>query len=133
MFRTWKCTSTLENVLKQALEEKKVTKDSPVYKKNYIAKLANYEVAVVANHKKKIPPTFDQRLQKKEANLKKLEEQLTMKKAAGKKTEALETRIDRAKFDIELNKAHKRIQPWHITEIIHQPRSLREMGKKSQI
>ena len=52
--------------------------------------MANYEVAVVANHKKKVPPTFDQRLAKKEENLKSLEAQLVAKKAAGKKTESLE-------------------------------------------
>ena len=104
VFRTWKCTSTLEAALKEAAEQKKLTKDSPDYKKTYCAKLANYEVAVVANHKKKVPPTFDQRLEKKEANLKALELQLDAKKAAGKKIESLETRIERAKLDIQLTK-----------------------------
>jgi len=104
VFRTWKCTSTLEAALKEAAEQKKLTKDSPDYKKTYYAKLANYEVAVVANHKKKVPPTFDQRLEKKEANLKALELQLDAKKAAGKKIESLETRIERAKLDIQLTK-----------------------------
>ncbi len=107
VFRTWKCTTTLEVSLKEATDQKKVAKDSPDYKKTYYAKLANYEVAVVANHKKKIPPTFDQRLEKKEANLKALESQLVVKKATGKKTEALETRIERAKLDLELTKLTK--------------------------
>ena len=64
VFRTWKCTFTLEDALKkpQPLEKGVITRDSPDYKKTYHAKMANYEVAVVANHKKKIPPTFDQRL-----------------------------------------------------------------------
>lgn len=103
-FRTWKCTNTLETALKNGTDKEKVTKDSPDYKKGYVAKMANYEVAVVANHKKKVPPTFEQRLAKKEENLKKLEEHLVVKKAAGKKTEAIETRIARAKMDIELTK-----------------------------
>jgi DNA topoisomerase-1 len=107
VFRTWKCTTTLESSLKAATDGKKVTKDSPDYKKNYYAKLANYEVAVVANHKKKVPPTFDQRLEKKEANLKNLQAQLEVKKAAGKKTESLEARIDKAKLDLELTKLTK--------------------------
>ncbi len=107
VFRTWKCTTTLEVSLKEATDQKKVAKDSPDYKKTYYAKLANYEVAVVANHKKKIPPTFDQRLEKKEANLKALESQLVVKKATGKKTETLETRIERAKLDLELTKLTK--------------------------
>ena len=100
VFRTWKCTTTLEASLKDALDKKEVTKESPDYKKTYYAKMANYEVAVVANHKKKVPPTFDQRLEKKEANLKSLQDQLVAKKAAGKKTESLETRIDKAKLDL---------------------------------
>ena len=109
VFRTWKCTSTLEDALKkqQPLENEPVTKDSPDYLKTYHAKIANYEVAVVANHKKKIPPTFDQRLEKKEANLKALEAQLQVKKAAGKKTEALEKRIAKAELDVNLTKLTK--------------------------
>ena len=104
VFRTWKCTSTLETALKKETEKEKVTKDSPDYKKGYVAKMANYEVAVVANHKKKVPPTFEQRVAQKEENFKKLQAELVVKKAAGKKTESLETRIERAKLDIELTK-----------------------------
>ena len=100
VFRTWRCTKTI----KEELEKSKVTKQDPDYRKNYAAKMANYKVAEVANHKRKIPPTFDERLAKKEANLKTLEEQLKQKKAEGKKTESLETRIERAKLDIELTK-----------------------------
>ena len=119
VFRTWKCTTTLETSLKEAVDEKKVTKESPDYKKTYYAKLANYEVAVVANHKKKVPPTFDQRLEKKEANVKSLEQQLAIKKAAGKKTESLQTRIERAKLGFGTNKANQRIQLGHFAEILH--------------
>jgi len=109
VFRTWKCTSTLEDALKkqQPLENGPVTKDSPDYMKTYHAKIANYEVAVVANHKKKIPLTFDQRLEKKEDSLKALEAQLQSKKAAGKKTESLEKRKTKAELDINLMKLTK--------------------------
>jgi DNA topoisomerase-1 len=100
VFRTWRCTKTL----KEELENSKVAKDDPDYRKTYAAKMANYKVAEVANHKRKVPPTFDQRLAKKEANLKALEAQFEAKKAAGKKTESLETRIEKAKLDIELTK-----------------------------
>lgn len=100
VFRTWRCTKTV----KEELEKSGVTKKDPAYKKNFAAKLANLKVAEVANHKRKIPPTFDERLAKKEANLKKLEEQLEVKKAAGKKTESLEARIEKAKLDLELTK-----------------------------
>jgi len=100
VFRTWRCTKTV----KEELDKSGVAKDDPDYRKTYAAKMANYKVAEVANHKRKIPPTFDQRLAKKEDNLKALEVQLEAKKAAGKKTESLETRIEKAKLDIELTK-----------------------------
>jgi DNA topoisomerase-1 len=100
VFRTWRCTKTV----REELEKSGVVKDDPDYKKNFAAKMANLKVAEVANHKRKIPPTFDDRLAKKEANLKTLQAQLKQKKAEGKKTESLETRIERAKLDIELTK-----------------------------
>ena len=103
VFRTWRCTKTV----KEELEKSGIVKDDPDYKKTYAAKMANFKVAEVANHKRKIPPTFDQRLAKKEANLKALEVQLEVKKAAGKKTQSLETRIERAKLDFELTKLTK--------------------------
>jgi DNA topoisomerase-1 len=100
VFRTWRCTKTV----KEELEKSGIVKDDPDYRKNFAAKMANLKVAEVANHKRKIPPTFDDRLAKKEANLKTLQAQLVQKKAEGKKTESLETRIERAKLDIELTK-----------------------------
>ena len=100
VFRTWRCTKTV----KEELEKSGVTKEDPDYRKNFAAKMANFKVAEVANHKRKISPTFDERLAKKEANLKTLEAQLQQKKAEGKKTESLETRIERAKLDLELTK-----------------------------
>jgi DNA topoisomerase-1 len=103
VFRTWRCTKTV----REELEKSGVVKEDPDYRKAYAAKMANFKVAEVANHKRKVPPTFDQRVKKKEENLKKLEEQLVIKKAVGKKTETLETRIDRAKLDIELTKLTK--------------------------
>jgi DNA topoisomerase-1 len=103
VFRTWRCTKTV----KEELEKSGVVEEDPDYKKVYAAKMANYKVAEVANHKRKIPPTFDQRLTKKEEKLKALELQLELKKAEGKKTESLETRIERAKLDLELTKLTK--------------------------
>jgi len=100
VFRTWRCTKTV----REELEKSGVTKEDPDYKKNFAAKMANFKVAEVANHKRKIPPTFDQRVADKEANLKNLQELLKAKKKEGKKTEALETRIERAKLDLELTK-----------------------------
>src|SRR3989304_95911 len=84
VFRTWRCTKTV----KEELEKSGVTKKDPDYLKGYSAKMANLKVAEVANHKRKIPPNFDERLAKKETRRKELKAQL-QKKAEGKKTESL--------------------------------------------
>jgi DNA topoisomerase-1 len=100
VFRTWRCTKTV----REELEKSGVTKDDPDYKKSFAAKMANLKVAEVANHKRKIPPTFDQRVADKVSKLKDLQLLLKAKKVEGKKTESLETRIERAKLDLELTK-----------------------------
>jgi DNA topoisomerase-1 len=103
VFRTWRCTKTV----KEELAKSPVTKEDPVYLKKYEAKKANLKVAEVANHKRKVPIKFEERLAKKEAKLKELEAQLEQKKAEGKKTEALTKRIEKSKLDIELTKLTK--------------------------
>jgi DNA topoisomerase-1 len=103
VFRTWRCTKTV----KETLEKSGVKKNDPEYLKTFSAKMANLKVAEVANHKRKIPPNFDERLATKEAKLKELYSLLAAKKAAGKKTESLQTRIEKAKRDIELTKLTK--------------------------
>ncbi len=100
VFRTWRCTKTVT----EELAKSGVTKDDPEYKKLFAAKMANLKVAEVANHKRKIPPTFQDRLAKKGEHIKELEAQLAQKKAEGKKTESLEIRVAKAKMDIELTK-----------------------------
>jgi DNA topoisomerase-1 len=100
VFRTWRCTKTV----KEELEKSGVKKEDPDYVKSYAAKMANLKVAEVANHKRKIPPNFDQRIADKEARLKELQALLIQKKKDGKKTEALENRIEKAKRDIEITK-----------------------------
>jgi DNA topoisomerase-1 len=103
VFRTWRCTKTV----KEELAKNTVAKEDPVYVKTFHAKMANLKVAEVANHKRKIPPSFDERLAKKEAKLKEIEAQLEQKKAEGKKTASLETRIEKARLDIELTRLTK--------------------------
>ena len=66
--------------------------------------MANLEVAKIANHKRKIPPNFDERLAKKTDKLKQLENDLQEKSKQGKKIETLLRRIDKTKFDVELTK-----------------------------
>jgi DNA topoisomerase-1 len=103
VFRTWKCTKTV----KEELEKSGVTRAAPDYKKTYAAKIANLKVAEVANHKRKIPPTYEKRVADKEQKLKDMKALLEVKKKEGKKTLSLETRIERAKLDLELTKLTK--------------------------
>jgi DNA topoisomerase I len=103
VFRTWRCTKTV----KEELEKSGVKKEDPDYLKAYAAKEANLKVAEVANHKRKVPPTFDDRLAKKEEHIKELKTQLATKKAEGKKTETLETRIKKAELDLKLTSEAK--------------------------
>jgi DNA topoisomerase-1 len=103
VFRTWRCTKTV----KEELAKSPVTKEDPEYLKKYAAKKANLKVAEVANHKRKIPVNFDERLAKKEDKLKEMEAQLEQKKAEGKKIEAVTKRIEKAKLDIELTRLTK--------------------------
>jgi DNA topoisomerase-1 len=103
VFRTWRCTKTV----KEELAKGSVTKEDPVHVKKFHAKMANLKVAEVANHKRKVPVKFEERLAKKEVKLKEMEVQLEQKKAEGKKTASLETRIEKKKLDIELTKRSK--------------------------
>ncbi len=103
VFRTWRCTKTV----KEELAKSPVTKEAPVYLKKYEAKKANLKVAEVANHKRKVPLKFEERLAKKEAKLEEMKVQLEQKKAEGKKTEVLTKRIEKSKLDIELTKLTK--------------------------
>jgi DNA topoisomerase-1 len=103
VFRTWRVSKTV----KEYLEKNQVKKEEPEYAKLYHAKMANLEAAQMANHKRKIPPNFDERLAKKEGKLKELESQLKEKMKQGKKTESLIKRLEKSKIDIELTKATK--------------------------
>lgn len=100
VFRTWKCTDTVKEYLNKA----NVKQDDPEYIKKFMAKMANLKAAMVANHKRKVPLNFDERLTKKETALKQLETTMKDKTALGKKTETLARRIDKSKLDIKLMK-----------------------------
>ncbi len=103
VFRTWRCTKTV----KEELAKSPVTKEDPEYLKKFHAKMASLKVAEVANHKRMVSPKFEERLAKKEDQLKEMKAQLEQKKAEGKKTASLETRIEKKKLDIDLTKRTK--------------------------
>jgi len=98
VFRTWRCTQTV----RRNLEGCRVKKEDADYKKQFCAKMANLEAAKIANHKRKIPPNFDERLKKKEARVRELELKLREKEKEGKKIEAVARSLEKTKLDVEL-------------------------------
>jgi DNA topoisomerase-1 len=103
VFRTWKVSRTV----RESLEKSESKKEDPEHMKLFHAKMANLEAAIIANHKRKIPPNFDERLAKKEEKLKILKAQLKEKMAQGKKTESLFNRLEKTKVDVKLTMAAK--------------------------
>ncbi len=89
VFRTYLAT----NVVKNYLKEHDNIKGKTANEKLYHAKLANLEAAIMCNHKRTIPKTFEQSLDKKRDTLKKIEKDSpwtktedTLKKAKNKDT-----------------------------------------------
>jgi DNA topoisomerase-1 len=65
VFRTYYASTTVESKLKK----KKVNPDEPDYFKKHIATLANLEAAKVCNHKRTIPKSWENSLQRKKERL----------------------------------------------------------------
>ena len=76
VFRTYLATNIVKNYL---IKHDDLKKNTPA-EKIYHAKLANLEAAMLCNHKRTIPKTFEQSLQKKRDTLKKVEKEKTWKK-----------------------------------------------------
>ncbi len=91
-FRTYLAT----NVVKKYLVEHDKIKEKTATEKLYHAKLANLEAAIMCNHKRTIPKTFEQSLQKKRDTLKKVGKEQAWKKTKEvlKKVEAKEPKTD---------------------------------------
>jgi DNA topoisomerase-1 len=103
VFRTWRCTQTV----KKSLDNCNVKKEDPDYMKLYCAKVANLEAAKVANHKRKVPAKFEERLAKKESRLKELETMFKEREKEGKKTDTYRKRVEKAKTDLLLTRETK--------------------------
>ena len=106
VFRTYLATSVVKNYLKEHDNIKGKTPNEKLYH----AKLANLEAAVMCNHKRTIPKTFEQTLQKKRDSLKNAEKDSPWKKTEEtlKKTEEKE-----AKTDTQKKAKEKKIKSLH--------------------
>ena len=103
VFRTYQATT----VVKDYLVEHDNMKGKSATEKLYHAKLANLEAAIMCNHKRTIPKTFEQSLQKKRDTLKKVE-----KEKAWKKTQETLKKVEdkEPKTDIQKKAKVKRIK-----------------------
>lgn len=95
VFRTYQATT----VVKDYLVEHDNMKGKTANEKLYHAKLANLEAAKMCNHKRTIPKTFEQALEKKRDTLKKAEKDQPSKKTQEtlKKVESSEPKTDTQK------------------------------------
>jgi len=66
VFRTCHATETVGNKLGQL----RINKNAPEYRKKHVATIANLEAAIVCNHKRTIPKTWAQSLQRQKDKLK---------------------------------------------------------------
>jgi DNA topoisomerase-1 len=70
VFRTYHASTTTKRVLNGS----NIHRNSPPYLKKYQATMANLEAAKVCNHKRKLPKTWEETLEKKKERLKALKE-----------------------------------------------------------
>jgi len=95
VFRTYLATT----VVKKYLVKHDNIKGKTPNEKIYYAKLANLEAAMMCNHKRTIPKTYELTLQKKRDSIKKLEKEQVWKKTQVtlKKVESTESKTDTQK------------------------------------
>ncbi|MCA9812031.1 MAG: DNA topoisomerase I [Nitrosarchaeum sp.] len=103
VFRTYLATTVVKNYLKEHDNIKNKTDNEKIYH----AKLANLEAAIMCNHKRTIPKTFEQSLEKKKETLRKVDKEKPWEKT-------LET-LDRVentkpKTDVQKKNKEKRIK-----------------------
>lgn len=96
VFRTYLASS----VVTKYLREHPIAKSKSANEKLYHAKLANLEAAIMCNHKRTIPKTFEDALEKKREQLKKAKEAVPKTE---KQKEKQKERIEKMKLQIELS------------------------------
>lgn len=102
VFRTYLSSIVVSKYLR---ENENIKSKSPA-EKLYHAKLANLEAAIMCNHKRTIPKTFEQSLQKKKDTLKKVEKTASWEKAKTtlKKVEGSTPKTEKQKQALEKRK-----------------------------
>jgi DNA topoisomerase-1 len=120
VFRTYLAT----NVVKNYLKDHDNLKGKTANEKLYHAKMANLEAAIMCNHKRTIPKTFEQTLEKKRDTLKKFEKDQPWKKTEEtlKKATLKDTKTD----------AQKKIKEKRIKTLNEQIKKQKKKQKEKQ-
>jgi DNA topoisomerase-1 len=125
VFRTYLATTVVKNYL---IEHDNM-KGKTANEKLYHAKLANLEAAMMCNHKRTIPKTFEQALDKKRDTLRKIEKEKPWEKTQAdlKKAEEIQ-----AKTDAQKKSKEKRIKTLN-EQIKKQKAKQKERAEKLQL
>jgi len=110
VFRTCHATETVGNKLSQL----HVNKNAPEYQKKHVATMANLEAAITCNHKRTIPKTWAQSLQRQKDKLKE------------KKKKAKENQKKYTQRIKDAEKKHKEIIKTYETKIVTDQEKLKE-------
>jgi DNA topoisomerase-1 len=121
VFRTYHATKAVNEYLNKA----QVSASEPEFVKKHAAMEANLQAAMICNHKRKVPKTWEGSLAKKEERLKKLEEA-----NAAKATEARKKNVEQLKLKIEEVRETKEYNLRTSLKSYIDPRAYYNWGKK---
>ena len=121
VFRTYHATK----VVNEYLDEAEVSASEPEFVKKHVAMEANLQAAIVCNHKRKAPKTWENSLAKKEERLKKLEEA-----NAAKETEARKKNLEKLRLKIEETRETREYNLRTSLKSYIDPRAYYNWGKK---
>lgn len=107
VFRTYLAT----NIVKDYLVKHDNLSDMTPNEKLYHAKLANLDAAIMCNHKRTIPKTFELSLQKRRATLKKIEKEETWNKT---QENLKNTKLSKPKTDAQKENKIKKIKKLNV-------------------
>jgi DNA topoisomerase-1 len=99
-FRTWKCTDRVRAYLDQCGVKNTDTDDV----KKYHAKKANLEAAKIANHKRKVPDNFDQKLNERDMKVKEENKRLRELIKQGKASDSAVRKAKKSEMELDLAK-----------------------------
>lgn len=121
VFRTYHATK----VVNEYLDKAKVSSSEPEFVKKHVAMEANLQAAIVCNHKRKIPKTWEDALAKKQERLKTLTEA-----TVAKETETRKKNLEKLRLKIEETSETKEYNLRTSLKSYIDPRVYVDWGKK---